>query len=157
MEAHNTKRHFICFIRHGERADCVPNSKLLLLPREDTFEEYDTPLSKLGVEQAAETGRFLKKAMVDLNINTSKIVIKCSPFIRTIMTASAIAANICDEPVIEIDSRNAEILAEGFFFANPMPKLEYFKCQSPEDIEKLKEKYKISPNVKIITDKDTYK
>ena len=73
------------------------------------------------------------------------------------MTASAVAANISDEPVIEIDSRNSEILAEGFFFADPMHKLEYFKCQSSEDIEKLKEKYKINPNVQIITEKDTYK
>ena len=55
----STKSQIFAFIRHGERADEMYNGLNLILPREDTNEEFDPPLSKLGVEQASETGRFL--------------------------------------------------------------------------------------------------
>jgi len=36
--------------------------------------------------------------------------------------------------------------------SNPVPNLEYYKCLNCEDLEKMKKKYAINPNVKIVQD-----
>lgn len=64
---------------------------MLVLPEKDTL-DYDPPLTKVGIAQAILTGRFLRDCFEKNEIKPSKIVVRSSPFIRTIMTASAIAS-----------------------------------------------------------------
>ena len=61
-----------------------------IIPR--NFENtIDVPLTKEGVAQATRTGQFLNNYFKNKNMHFDKMIIKTSPFIRTIMTASCIA------------------------------------------------------------------
>jgi len=53
--------------------------------------EIDPPLTKRGIEQAKCTGVFLRSYFANYKMHFDKIVIRSSPFARTIMTANAIA------------------------------------------------------------------
>ena len=64
---------------------------MLILPEKDTL-KFDPPLTKVGIAQAIMTGRFLKDFFQKSELKPSKIIIRSSPFMRTIMTASAIAS-----------------------------------------------------------------
>ena len=79
MESSQSNHHFVAVIRHGERMDMVEN-----MPFKN---KCDPPLSPLGVEQAAVTGRFLKKYFSDNGFHFDKIIVETSPFIRCMMTS----------------------------------------------------------------------
>jgi len=48
----------------------------------------DPPLTKKGMQQASEAGKYLKQYFEENNLNFDKIILKSSPFIRCIMTSS---------------------------------------------------------------------
>lgn len=88
------KNHFIAFVRHGERAD---DSKLCYeknwnIVKESEVNFVDPPLTKIGCSQAIVTGRYLKDYFKKLK--PTKIIVKCSPYIGCIMTASNIASEL---------------------------------------------------------------
>lgn len=56
--------------------------------------EIDPPITVRGLTQAANTGKFLKKYFSDYDMKFDQVVIKTSPFIRTIMTATQIAKEL---------------------------------------------------------------
>jgi 2,3-bisphosphoglycerate-dependent phosphoglycerate mutase len=67
-----------------------------------TLRDVDTPLTPLGVQQATETGKFLRdKASFD--------VIFSSPYMRTLQTSQHIAAQFNSAPRILLEERVREI------------------------------------------------
>jgi len=73
---------FVALIRHGERADFEP----LGITSKPYEVKHDPPLTDKGIAQATETGRALKAFLLDSGYD--EIIIECSPFIRTMMTAA---------------------------------------------------------------------
>ena len=80
------KYHHLFFVRHGERADHAKHLKI------EYPVKYDPPLTPLGVQQASETGKFFVEYLKTHKFD--QVVIESSPFIRTMMTASAIAREL---------------------------------------------------------------
>ena len=70
-------------IRHGERGDSVPGFRYK--------NKVDPPLTPLGVQQAHDTGIFLKKFITEKGFKFDKIIVCSSPFLRCMMTAAQIA------------------------------------------------------------------
>jgi broad specificity phosphatase PhoE len=56
--------------------------------------EVDPPLTKKGMEQASEAGKYLKQYFEDNNLKFDEIKIKSSPFVRCIMTSSQLAQSL---------------------------------------------------------------
>jgi len=74
------KETIVYTVRHGERLDHIDEKWITTSKR-----PFDPPLSSRGFRQAKEVGEKLLKDSVDIN------VIYCSPFQRTLQTASEIA------------------------------------------------------------------
>ena len=112
-------------MRHGESVDEVL-SPTWVIPRSET-KECDPPLTKIGVAQAIITGQYLKEYFKTEFIPT-KLIIRTSPFIKSIMTACTIASQLGgnNHPVVEIDSFNSEVLTSEKFDSNPLSELEVF-------------------------------
>jgi len=104
----------VLFIRHGERADFAA----------DTNIKYDVPsdppLTKLGIEQAKEAGRLLKVYIAAQKFD--EVIIECSPFIRTVQTASYIAKELGHQAPIRVQYRHAEWLFT-YYKEDPLPEL----------------------------------
>ena len=100
---------FSAFIRHGESQDEVL-SPLKIIPRSEA-NEYDPPLTKVGVAQSIITGQYLKEYFEN-EFHPTEIIIRSSPFIKSIMTACAIASQLGGKvhPTVEIDSYHAAVL-----------------------------------------------
>ncbi|KAL0479203.1 hypothetical protein AKO1_008030 [Acrasis kona] len=75
----------IYFTRHGERQDWVDPNWVKTAAR-----KYDTPLSEGGMKQAKELGQYFCTLEKESQIS----VIYCSPFFRTVQTATNIANEI---------------------------------------------------------------
>ena len=78
-------------MRHGERADLLPNANFLKLK----FGKYDSELTDLGKIQAKETGIKIKNMIskhfeID-NLNHLNIRILSSPFARCIQSANVLS------------------------------------------------------------------
>jgi broad specificity phosphatase PhoE len=113
---------FTLFIRHGERADRFhdldsDSDDRVIVPKSQMNDD-DPPLCKTGISHAEKTGLYLKKYFEDENMKFDKIIIKCSPFIRTIMTASQVAKQLGIKELL-IDSSMGEYLSELIFEENP--------------------------------------
>ena len=80
---------FAAVIRHGERVDHIPNYNPADIPN-----EHDPSLTDFGFEQAKLTGKYLKEYFDTNGMNFDKVIIECSPFIRTMQTASQIAREL---------------------------------------------------------------
>jgi len=75
-----------------------------------TVRDVDTPLTPLGVQQAIETGKFLRD-------RTTFDVIFSSPYMRTMQTAQHIAEQFATAPQIMLEERVREIefgILDGF-------------------------------------------
>ena len=96
------------------------------------------------------------KEYFEKDYRPTAIVIRTSPFIKSIMTAFFSLCHLIhrkstwrqnpDNGRVEIDSNLAyvaEVLTKKKFDCNPLPELEISKCHSKKDIENLKRKYKI--------------
>ncbi|TNV75957.1 hypothetical protein FGO68_gene10477 [Halteria grandinella] len=105
---------FVGLIRHGERADYVPKS---CTSKKYTV-HHDPPLSDIGIQQALETGKALKKFLIEEQ-GYETIVIECSPFIRTMMTAANIVKGMGTGQV-QINYLFTELLAPHLFDDCPM-------------------------------------
>jgi len=105
----------------------------MVVPREQTVAD-DPPLTYRGIDQSLLTGKFLKQYFEDTNMTFTKIIIKSSPFLRCIMTASGIAQDLFEDTQnvqIKIDSHLAELLDDKMYKENPIPKLEILQCKTP--------------------------
>ena len=130
MESQSAKGKGVCqviFIRHGERADLAPEKNV----------EYDVkcdpPLTPLGVTQVEETGHYLKRYVEQHKFD--EVVIECSPFIRTVQTATILAKTMGHTKVtLKYDYH--EWMHPAFYDENPMPQL-YVRNKKPEDIKKV--------------------
>eukprot|EP01017_Pseudomicrothorax_dubius_P045530 TRINITY_DN7882_c0_g1_i5.p1 TRINITY_DN7882_c0_g1~~TRINITY_DN7882_c0_g1_i5.p1 ORF type:complete len:160 (-),score=39.44 TRINITY_DN7882_c0_g1_i5:383-862(-) len=87
------------FVRHGERADHVESERAKIEL------SHDPHLTPQGVKQAFQTGVFLNKLIEEHENNLKnanllhpekslKVIVLCSPFLRTIMTAVNIAQSL---------------------------------------------------------------
>ena len=120
----------MCFIRHGER--CDNSDDIDELNRVDN--EYDPPLTKLGISQAHVCGQYLRKYLERGGYD--RMVIEASPFLRCMETAAAIAKEL-GLPEVDVNYRCAEWLKLKFFpHGTPVPDLEINKCQEAEYSEK---------------------
>ncbi|TNV75894.1 hypothetical protein FGO68_gene876 [Halteria grandinella] len=108
---------FVALIRHGERADLAPHAPL----SKPYTVKHDPPLTDTGIQQAFETGQALKKMLAAYDT----IIIECSPFIRTMMTAANIVKGMGMEGrvKIQINYLLSEQLAPYFFNHCPMSSL----------------------------------
>ena len=80
--------HFSCIIRHGERADGGDGKTETEVKNEQDPSLFTSPLTALGIEQATKTGKYFR------SLGYQRIRIQCSPFLRTIMTATEIAKQL---------------------------------------------------------------
>ena len=136
MENNNVSQKFMAFIRHGERGDRLytdeENDPRLVFPL-SKMNEDDPPLSVKGMAQASATGKYLANFLKEINIDLSRILIKVSPFSRTLMTASCIAEEL-GVKTLQVDSTLHEFLGEQMFEENPFPKIEIYKCKSKQQL-----------------------
>ncbi|TNV76103.1 hypothetical protein FGO68_gene4205 [Halteria grandinella] len=105
---------FVGLIRHGERADYVgphQTSKPYTV-------HHDPPLSDIGIKQAYETGLALKKLLIDEQ-GYETIIIECSPFIRTMMTAAHIVKGL-GKGKIQINYLFTELLTPDLYEDCPL-------------------------------------
>lgn len=114
----NTRYCFI--VRHGERADHAPETK----------EEYkghpDAYLTPRGHKQATETGQFLATELQRIAAEEGRafdeIVVKVSPFVRTMATSARICKEIGVQNVA-IDYNFCELLATFLYSEDPIVRL----------------------------------
>ena len=112
-----TISHFGAIIRHAERSDYVKESDSPV-----AWNKVDPPLTPLGLEQAKATGIFLKNYFGENDFKFDKIVVHCSPFIRTMQSASQIALELGLEGDFEICYSASEVLLPHVYKdGNPMP------------------------------------
>ena len=114
-----------CFVvRHGERADLARKHQQIIR------NEVDPPLTELGLEQAVETGLFLRKYLQEVEKEIGKkfdsVILESSPFIRSMATAAQIAKPLGINKV-KINYRFSERQAHGQFQESPIEQLEYNK------------------------------
>ena len=95
-------------IRHGERADNVPDPKV-------TYDiDFDPCLTTLGLKQAFDTGVFLQK---EFNLKSRTVYIYCSPLLRTMQSAAQCLRGIGLDSTMKINIRNylvEELYASGY-------------------------------------------
>jgi len=118
-ETLRTRYNFV--VRHGERADHDPEI------REQWIGHPDPILTTIGHKQAAETGHFLKAKLEEIEKKEGKqfdkVILECSPFIRTMATAAQVGKAIGKED-IALNCRFSEWFADWLYTVNPCPKLE---------------------------------
>ena len=83
-------------------------------------EMQDPPLTPLGLQQAHETGIYLK-TFLESNGYT-KIIIQSSPYLRCLQTAKE-SAKILGIPTIEVNYMLSEWMKSTFFESNPIETL----------------------------------
>lgn len=121
------------------------------MPPEDMIED-DAPLTRKGIEQAERTGEWLRGFFESNGIEFAQIIIKSSPYMRCIMTASYIATKLCSDQqahIVQIDSLLSESLTEGKFVSDPTKRLALRQIKTKKDMIALKKKYAIPENVTI--------
>ena len=106
--------HHILFIRHGERADHAKHLNMEYPVR------FDPPLTPLGVQQAKETGEFIREYAEKHGFDEIKLDV--SPFLRTMMTASQIAKAL-GHSKIQINHYFCEWMEKMFFDFNVLPEI----------------------------------
>ncbi|TNV76018.1 hypothetical protein FGO68_gene2757 [Halteria grandinella] len=116
----------VIFIRHGERADLAPEKGVAYDVKNDP------PLTDLGIKQAQHTGQWLRNYIMEQKFD--EIVIECSPFIRTMQTASHIAQSI-KHPCVTVKYQYSEWLYPIFYHTNPILEL-YVRNRPAEEIQK---------------------
>eukprot|EP00347_Sterkiella_histriomuscorum_P019307 403342151 len=106
----------ILFIRHGERADkhLEENGKPI------EFMD-DAHLTQIGIQQAKETGLFLKSYIEENKFE--EVILESSPFLRVMMTAAQIAKQL-SIPKITVSYNHREIMHPSCFSGqDPIPNL----------------------------------
>ncbi|CDW77202.1 UNKNOWN [Stylonychia lemnae] len=105
----------IIMIRHGERADKHPERNV------EIEEIVDAPLTPIGIQQAYETGLFMKQYINEHQFE--EVILESSPFLRVMMTASQIAKQL-DKDRINVNYDFRE-WCDGEYYSNenPLPKL----------------------------------
>ena len=88
------------------------------------------------MEQARLTGQLLKQHFEKSGLKFDKVVIECSPFIRTMMTASQIA-KVLDIKDITINWQACEYLHKMLFWKCPLKDIEYSTCS--ESFQEMKQ------------------
>lgn len=81
----------------------------------------DPPLTRKGIQQAIETGQYLKEALLKEH-QIEEIVIECSPLLRTMMTASIFAKELGLSKIM-VNFACHEHLDPDFYQIDPMPTL----------------------------------
>ena len=118
---------FYAIVRHGERGNAVPGFVFK--------NQFDPPLTPLGIEQATATGKFLKEFFDSKGWCFDKIIIESSPFLRSMQTAAWVAHEL-DVSEILINYQISENITttdpgckvlDWHFTETPMPHLEYTK------------------------------
>ncbi len=96
----------LVIVRHGQSERNVAKDRAKeehnLEVWSDHLRDVDTPLTALGVQQAVETGRFLRERF-------HFDVIFTSPYLRTIQTATQIVEQMAVEPAMIYEERIREI------------------------------------------------
>lgn len=82
--------------------------------------KYDPPLTPLGIEQARETGEYLREYLKVHKFDEIKL--EASPFLRTLMTAANIAKVLGIER-IRVNHHFCEWMDKMFFEENPLPNI----------------------------------
>lgn len=121
-DMYTRETYFAAIIRHGQVNDLVEeHNKPKKIPSDP--DEYDPPLTALGIKQAQQTGQFLQEYFKNHNFRFHKVIIECSPFLRCMMTAGHIASafNIGE---VEINYRAADCLHD-MYGDNPIPHLRH--------------------------------
>ena len=110
----------MALIRHGERADRV-------WPLKVQFDnEFDPPLTELGIKQAQGTGKYLANYLKKNGLSFDKVMVESSPFVRTLMTAGQIAPYL-GVSEIQVNYQLSEALDTDCFNSDPMPHLDLVK------------------------------
>lgn len=100
------EKQFLYVIRHGDRWDYAHPEWL-----ETTTRRGDPPLSKLGHQQARETGVFLDNLLAKEAIRAENIICLSSPFVRCLQTSDDIL-----NAFQKIDSEQVQINPEYSVF-----------------------------------------
>ncbi|CDW83035.1 UNKNOWN [Stylonychia lemnae] len=119
----------IYLIRHGERADQVIN------PSRKIEFENDTHLTEEGMNQANQTGQYLRKTIEyerQENRPFDQVIIESSPFLRCLQTASCIAQQI-DIKEIKVNFGFREWVPS--YIENPLGLL-YIDLKTKDDLSK---------------------
>ena len=93
---------------------------------------HDPILTALGIQQARETGEFLKRSLLQIETNEGRkfdeIRIKASPFERTITTAAQVArgvgVNYIHLDYAWVEALYSKQLVEWGYSEDPIPELE---------------------------------
>jgi len=115
-----SRQHFehplkIIIVRHGERVDSVDNSWITRAAR-----KFDPELTPIGHQQAAATGRLLRRHLDLDNKRADEVHLEVfsSPFIRCMQTAAGIVRELQTHdlrPTITIEHGLAEWHSRGFY------------------------------------------
>ena len=116
-------------VRHGQRGDQCPKLAAQYAGHPDPI------LTKIGHQQAIETGDYLVQRFKQIEETEGKaidqVIVKSSPFIRTMATCARICTQIkIDE--VDLDYHYCEWLSTYLYSKNPIPKLEVRKKNGPE-------------------------
>ena len=147
-------KSLVAFVRHGERADIVEEPHLHIIPQH-LHSEVDPPLTKQGRAQAKQTAKYLKDLFSKTDTLENPVVIKTSPFLRTIMTSVEIAKELGVDRV-EVESSLSEYMEELCqFVQNPLPLLEIYTLTQKEFYNKYQLNRKIKIDLSVDQSRDT--
>ena len=143
----NAKEALVVFICHGEKAD---NSNLQR-ERDRIDNEFDCPLTTLGLSQAHVTGQYLRKYFKENGFD--KIIIESSPFLRTLETAAAIAKELSVYE-IDVNYRAFEWFRNGLFNDKTIVhKLTFSMLERADEFVAFSTKYLDYPNLRLNHDR----
>ena len=116
---------YVFILRHGLRGDHVgPNVNYTLNKNADPI------LTPLGHKQCTESGKFIKSELKKIEKKEGRkfdrVIVRCSPFIRTM----ASAARVCKSLGIKKAEKSylmCELLQPKVYSSNPLPQLECVK------------------------------
>lgn len=142
------------YLRHAERAD-LARRPLNRFPSKKTnaynFMEVDPLLTARGHEQSQVTGLVLQKFMAAKNLGKESIVVKSSPFLRTLLTATRIA-EVLGVSTVHIDFSLSEFLSKKAFKESPLETLEVIQAINSDKQAEFKQKYQISSTIRYVVD-----
>ena len=90
---------------------------MIIFPNGQIVKE-DPPLTKLGIARSIQTRRFLKTYFEEKKMEFDEIIIRSSPFVKSLTTAGLIAKEL-GVSKIEIDSVLVETQYDFIFSQNP--------------------------------------
>ena len=125
------KSHYCALINHGERGDYAEGFQY-------NQDIVDPPITPNGLKQSLKTGQFLKEHFERKCTTFDKIIIECSPYLRSMMTAGQIAKALDIKEVVV--NYKASDLASASAETNPLSKLEFTKYKGNFTDMKLKDK-----------------